>query len=515
MAFITPSFVFLSFAASALAAVGPSTNLHIVNAVLSPDGFSRDTVSAEGTFPGPLITGSMGDNFKLNVTDELTDANMLQSTTIHWHGLFQAGTTEMDGVAFVSQCPIAPGNSFLYDFSVPGQAGTYWYHSHLATQYCDGLRGALVIYDPNDPHASLYDVDDDTTVITLADWYHVFAPSAGLIPTPDSTLINGLGRYAGGPASDLAVISVTSGKRYRFRLVNISCDPNYIFSIDGHNMTVIEADAQNTVPVVADSVPIYAGQRYSLVVTADQAVDNYWIRALPDVGTTTFDGGLNVAILRYVGADEVDPVTNQTTSVAPLIEADLNSLDTTGVPGDPTPGGADININLDVVFNTTLLEFTVNGTPFIPPTIPVLLQILSGSQTAQDLLPSGSIYVLDPGKTVEISIPGGAAGGGHPLHLHGHAFDVIRSAGSDTYNYVNPVKRDVVNIGVAGDNVTIRFTTDNPGPWIMHCHIDWHLELGFAVVFAEDAPDIASTNLVNSDWDSLCPTYDALPPSEH
>lgn len=139
--------------------------------------------------------------------------------------------------------------------------------------------------------------------------------------------------------------------------------------------------------------------------------------------------------------------------------------------------------------NTTLLEFTVNGTPFIPPTIPVLLQILSGSQTAQDLLPSGSIYVLDPGKTVEISIPGGAAGGGvssltlqvtssgiltesvliqHPLHLHGHAFDVIRSAGSDTYNYVNPVKRDVVNIGVAGDNVTIRFTTDNPGPWIMH-----------------------------------------------
>ena len=38
--------------------------------------------------------------------------------------------------------------------------GTFWYHSHLSTQYCDGLRGAFVVYDPNDPHASLYDVDD-------------------------------------------------------------------------------------------------------------------------------------------------------------------------------------------------------------------------------------------------------------------------------------------------------------------------------------------------------------------
>lgn len=68
--------------------------------------------------------------------------------------------------------------------------------------------------------------------------------------------------------------------------------------------------------------------------------------------------------------------------------------------------------NFVIFKDTTLLEFTVNGTPFVPPTVPVLLQILSGSQTAQDLLPAGSIYVLDPGKTVEVSIPGGAAGGG-------------------------------------------------------------------------------------------------------
>lgn len=60
----------------------------------------------------------------------------------------------------VSQCPIVANNSFLYNFSVPDQAGTFWYHSHLSTQYCDGLRGPMVIYDPLDPHMNLYDVDD-------------------------------------------------------------------------------------------------------------------------------------------------------------------------------------------------------------------------------------------------------------------------------------------------------------------------------------------------------------------
>jgi len=143
------------------------------------------------------------------------------STSIHWHGIFQHGSNWADGTAFVTQCPILSGNSFLYDFTVPDQAGTYWYHSHLSTQYCDGLRGPLVIYDPHDPYMYLYDVDDESTIITLADWYHTPAPS----PYPfDSTLINGLGRYSTEDKSPLAVVRVTPGKRYRFRVISIHCD---------------------------------------------------------------------------------------------------------------------------------------------------------------------------------------------------------------------------------------------------------------------------------------------------
>jgi len=66
----------------------------------------------------------------------------------------------MDGTAFVTQCPIISGNSFLYSFNVDQQAGTFWYHSHFNLQYCDGLCGPTVIYHENDPYHHLYDVDN-------------------------------------------------------------------------------------------------------------------------------------------------------------------------------------------------------------------------------------------------------------------------------------------------------------------------------------------------------------------
>ncbi|KAJ7607590.1 yellow laccase [Roridomyces roridus] len=504
---LSVAFVPLSLAWGTLAAIGPNTPLTISNKVISPDGFSRSSVLADGVFPGPLIRGNKGDTFQLNVIDHLTDSTMLKSTSIHWHGFFQAGTNWDDGPAFVTQCPIVPGNSFLYDFAVPGQAGTFWYHSHLATQYCDGLRGPFVVYDPNDPQKHLYDIDDESTVITLADWYHFPSPSAPLIPTFNSTLINGLGRYAGGPSSPLAVISVTHGKRYRFRLVSTSCDPNWVFSIDGHTFTIIEVDGVNTKPLTVDSIQIFAGQRYSFVLTANQAVSNYWVRAQPNLGNTGFANGINSAILRYAGAPNANPTTTASTSSNPLIETNLHPLVNTAVPGAPHPGGADVNLNLQITFTGT--QLAVNGVPFVPPTAPVLLQILSGAHSAADLLPPGSIYELPPNKAIEISIPGGSPGAPHPFHLHGHNFHVVRSAGNSTYNYNNPVIRDVVSTGpLATDNTTFRFFTDNAGPWFLHCHIDWHLQIGLAVVLAENIPKIATEHPPPA-WDQLCPLYNA------
>ncbi|KAJ3885618.1 laccase 1 [Lentinula edodes] len=518
--FCFSSFLLLGSIGGALAAIGPVTDLHIVNSFIQPDGFNRSGVLAEGVFPGPLITGNTGDNFQINVIDELTNGTMLLSTSIHWHGLFQKTTNWADG-AFVNQCPIAANDSFLYNFNVPDQAG-FWYHSHLSTQYCDGLRGPLVVYDPQDPYADLYDVDDDSTVITLADWYvvspetdYVPAPQAGAVPTSDATLINGLGRSVNGPAdAPFAVVNVVQGSRYRFRLVSISCDPNFLFSIDGHTFTVIEADGVNHEPIVADSIQIFAAQRYSFILTANQTADNYWIRANPNNGHTGFAGGINSAILRYSGAPVADPVTTQT-SANLLQETSLVPRENPGAPGNATSNGVDVDLNLVLSFVGG--RFEINGVSFVPPTVPVLLQILSGATTAAELLPSGSVYTLPLNSVIQLSfntVAVAAVGGPHPFHLHGHTFDVVRSAGSTEYNYINPPRRDVVSTGAATDNVTIRFTTDNAGPWFLHCHIDWHLEAGFAIVFAEDAPDVAAVNPVPDAWNQLCPTYDALTPAQ-
>ncbi|KAJ7439779.1 laccase [Mycena latifolia] len=493
---------------SALASIGPTADLTLTNGDVAPDGFTRQAVLVNGQAPGPLIVGNKGDEFNLNVIDQLTNETMLLSTSIHWHGFFQPNNSWADGVAFVSQCPVAVNNSFLYTFPTNDQAGTFWYHSHLSTQYCDGLRGPLVVYDPDDPHADLYDVDDESTVITLADC------TLGNVPTLISTLINGLGRFAGGATSQLAVISVTSGQRYRMRLISMSCDPNFTFTIDGHNMTIIEADSVNTEPLTVDSIQIFAGQRYSFILTADQAVDNYWIRTVANGGTSGFDNGINSAILRYVGADEVDPTTNATTATAELVETDLRPLVATAVPGTAVAGGADVTMNLVISLDFTSFTFEINGVTYTPPTVPVLLQILSGAQSATDLLPSGSVFTLPANSVVELSIPGGTPGAPHPFHLHGHNFFVIKSAGNSTYNFDNPIIRDVVNTGTdTTDNTTIRFVTDNAGPWILHCHIDFHLELGLAIVFAEDTGTIANSTQTTQ-WDELCPTYDALSSDE-
>ncbi|KAG0704573.1 laccase [Suillus ampliporus] len=493
----------------------PTTNLTITNKVIAPDGFSRSTTLAGGTFPGPLIRANKGDHFAINVVNKLDDDSMLKSTSVHWHGLFQNETNNVDGVSFVTQCPIAQNGSFLHSFDVPNQAGTYWYHSHYSTQQCDGLRGPLVIYDPNDPLSYLYDVDDETTVITLADWYHIVAPVLRHIigVNANSTLINGLGRYTGGPKSELAVVNVEYGKRYRLRLIGMSCNPSFNFSIDGHNLTVIEADGILTEPLLVDSLQIFAGQRYSVILAADKPVNNYWLRALPSTVNSTFNGGLNSAILRYEGAPAEDPTTNNSNSTMPMLETNLHALISPGAPGVPGYGRADINLML--VANNTGGVFSINGVAYKPPTVPVLLQILSGAQDAADLMPGGSVIVLEANKVVELTMVTGGFGAPHPIHLHGHAFDVVQTGGSSAFNYLNPVRRDVVSSGGENQQMVIRWVTDNSGPWFLHCHIDWHLDAGFAIVMAE-SPSETRKHLKGLPvaWDNLCPIYDSLTPSQ-
>ncbi|KAG9076158.1 hypothetical protein FS749_012095 [Ceratobasidium sp. UAMH 11750] len=353
--------------------------LNIVNAQIAPDGFSRKASLVNGQFPGTVLFANKGDVLRNTVVNQLTDPSMRRSTTIHWHGLYQRTTAYEDGPAFVTQCPIAPAASYQYVIPTLDQAGTHWYHSHLGSQYVDGVRSAIVIYDPNDPHKALYDIDDASTVIQLSDWYHTPAPAlaeeyfdSGKEPVPDTGLINGHGRYKGGPAAPWSVINVEKGKRYRFRVINNSALGYFKFEIDGHPLKIIEADGLPHQPVVVKSVEIHPGERYSIVVStnlaslgrlsdihlrteveANQTVNNYWIRAPITArrSSNTLDPSLVRAVLRYTGAPASDPTTSQTSGTT-LDIASLKPVENPGAPGGSAP--ADVVVDLKYGVQTAI-----------------------------------------------------------------------------------------------------------------------------------------------------------------
>lgn len=88
---------------------------------------------------------------------------------------------------------------------------------------------------------------------------------------PDTSLINGKGRHPYSPISEIAVVTVQPGKRYRMRVIQMACYTNFEYSIDGHSLTVIEADGVLTKPYEAESIYVYAGQRYSHILDTRKA----------------------------------------------------------------------------------------------------------------------------------------------------------------------------------------------------------------------------------------------------
>ncbi|KAG8723079.1 laccase [Ceratobasidium sp. 395] len=500
-----------AFSASCLAAIVPY-NFRIRNVNAAPDGFQRSVVSVNGLIPGTLITARKGDTLSINVTNELTDSSMRRATTIASIGMdcFKLALLQKTGQRLIP---------------LDQQTGTFWYHSHLSSQYVDGLRGALVIYDPQDPQRNLYDVDDATTIVTLEDWYHLPAPTlqaqflstnntALAAPVPDSALINGRGRYIGGPTVPRTVINVTKGKRYRLRVINMSAIGSYTFSVEGHRLTIIEVDGVSHQPLVVDSLDIYAGQRYSVILNANQTAANYWIRAPMTVANAANNPNLDptnvFAVLRYGGAPNAEPTTEPGTAIGtPLVEENLHALINPGAPGGSGPADVVVNVAIGRTTIGGVPAFTFNGVQYQSPTMPTLLKIMANNATNDaDFATAEHTLTLPFNKTIELVITGGA---NHPIHLHGHVFDVVQSLGG-TANYVNPPRRDVVRVSTTG--VILRFRTDNPGPWFVHCHIDWHLEAGLALVFAE-APDqtrVGSQRVQPAPgWDQLCPKYAALP----
>ena len=170
-------------------------------------------------------------------------------------------------------------------------------------------------------------------------------------------------------------------------------------------MTIIEVDGNEVSPVEVDSIPIYAGQRYSVVVTANQTIGNYWIRALSSATNASFDGGQSMAILRYEGASEKEPTTDAGPYELSFDEGLLHPLVDPGAPGIPEIGKADVSLELVPGLDVSSGLFSFNNVSYASPSVPVLLQILSGARHPSQLLPNGSVYVLPLNNVIEINFP--------------------------------------------------------------------------------------------------------------
>lgn len=401
------------------------------------------TKEAEVKIGGKTVKGwtyngaSPGPTLHAKVGERLrvTLANKLPvPTSIHWHGVVLPNS--QDGVAGVTQDAVQPGEKFVYEFT-PKHPGTYWYHSHQdpAHQVDMGLFGALVV-DPATPS------DGEQEVVAVSHTWH----------TGDLT-VNG--------QTEPAPIQVEPGKPLRLRLVNSDSNPLPL-AIGGAPFKVLAFDSG-----MINQPGELGDLRYS-VAGAGRI----------DLGVTLAAGQeLNVKL------GEQRPVTLRL--VTPRSKpADLSHVTTIFDPLDygSASGTQDLprpaktwRLNIDEgpgFFNGRFGWFyTTDGKRF----------------------PHGPMLMVHEGQTYEVTFVNRSRDN-HPMHLHGHLFQVMSIDGKASTG--SPLMVDNINVA-QHQTVTIRFTADNPGIWMAHCHNLIHAFDGMDLMVAYE--NVTTPYLVGGD----------------
>ncbi|KAJ9142472.1 Multicopper oxidase [Pleurostoma richardsiae] len=511
----------------------PTTNLtrlYIFNLTEADNYIGADGVVKKkamlinGAFPGPVIQADWGDTIEVQVINNLET----NGTSIHWHGLRQFDNNINDGTNGITECPIPPGHNKTYTFRA-AQYGTSWYHSHFSSQYAYGVTGSIQI---NGPASASYDVD--LGVMPISDWYYETADTllarvsdpndpfipglAGSPPPSDNVFFNGTNiDPAGSGGGSYARVTLTPGLTHRLRLINPSVDNTFTVSIVGHDMTVIATDFVPVNPVTVDSIYMGVGQRYDILIDANQTVGNYWMNVT--YSSALVCGSSNnpypAAIISYAGADDglptdlgsppPDTFCADSTDFTPVLNWTGPVASFNATPSDTLSVAIDVDTNISKVF------WTVNGSSIdVQWDQPTLQYILDGDTTdfpaAENVIqpPDSSLWSFWLIENVS-PIP-------HPMHLHGHDFLIVGrsdalanpldpsavpvsfdpSTDAAKLNGNNPTRRDTTMLPAYGWLV-VAFKTDNPGSWLFHCHISWHASQGLSVQFLERAGDIASS----------------------
>ncbi|PNF18423.1 hypothetical protein B7P43_G09045 [Cryptotermes secundus] len=280
------------------------------------NGYEKSILTINRMVPGPSIQVCLGDRIIIDLQNNIAGGQL----SIHWHGVFQKGTQYMDGVPMVTQCSIHEGDAFRYDFYAANE-GTHYWHSHDGLQKLDGIQGTLVVRTPKstDANGNRYDVDVPEHTLMILDWMNTTAEERfpGLTrrepgQLPSTFLLNGRGRpklEAGqerGPLVPYNEVWMERGKRFRLRFVAALCTVCGVqISIEAHDMTLIATDGTPVNPVNIKSVQLFSGERYDVVVNANQSPGTYWIH-MRGLGECAFpeEQVYQLAVLRYTGTNQ-------------------------------------------------------------------------------------------------------------------------------------------------------------------------------------------------------------------
>ncbi|KAL4897033.1 Cupredoxin [Aspergillus ambiguus] len=498
----------------------------------NPDGLhERKVVGINGQWPLPIIEVEKGDRLVVNMYNGLGD----KDTSIHWHGMYQNGTNNMDGPAMVTQCPVAPGSSVTYNFTVP-QNGTYWYHCHTDACYPDGYRQALIVHDSQSYFNDMYDYD---LTITMSDWYHKLFENIPFIrpgnpdgaePVPNSFLFNDTLNTS---------IPVEAGKTYLLRLVNIAAFVAQYFYIEDHTFRIVEIDGIYVDAQEADTLYIAPAQRYSVLVTMKNSTDkNYPIVTVADshlLDTIPSTLRLNQTNwLEYNSSAEHPQAVMKVNDSSELMPYDDMKL----VPHDrmellPEPDTTiEVAVIMDNVASGSSYAF-FNNITYTKPKVPTLYTVLTSGDYATNAEVYGDYthpFILKHNQVIEV-ILNNRDTGSHPFHLHGHNFQLVSRSppyGPHFFDYEDdsdeplvynsttnppssfpkyPARRDTFVLPPQG-NFVFRFVANNPGVWFFHCHVDWHLIEGLAMTFVE-APEKIQEQMSLTDHEiSICKAAD-------
>ncbi|XP_042384800.1 laccase-3-like [Zingiber officinale] len=501
---------------------------------------AHNIITVNGQFPGPTIEVKNGDTIVINVVNRAR-----YNVTLHWHGVRQLRTAWADGPEFVTQCPIKPGGSYRYRFTIQGQEGTLWWHAHSswlrATVY-----GALIIRPKENASYPFAEPKREIPLI-LGEWWNrnpvdvvrEATRTGGAPNISDAFTINSQpGDLYKCSSKETTVIPVKAGETNLLRFINAALNTELFVAIANHKMTVVAADASYTKPFTTSVLMLAPGQTTDVLVTMDQPLSRYYIaaRAYASAEGVAFDNTTATAILEYdCGCAKPGPAVqpifpalppyNDTAAVSAFTAAiksassvevpgpvDENLFFTVGLglfdcPKGKTCGGpnntrfaASMN-NVSFVFpgTTSLLQahyqrvpgvFTTDF-PAVPP-VPFDYTAKNVSSSLSQPVAGTKLYKLKYGAVVQLVLQGTniVTGENHPIHIHGYNFYILAegfgnfnpATDNAKFNLVDPPERNTVGVPANGWAV-IRFVADNPGIWLMHCHLDVHITWGLAMAF--------------------------------